>query len=323
MDNIKLDKADKTILTNLEFNARIKEKELAQLCHLSKDSIRYRIKKLEEQGLILGYSAFIDYTKLGRLSYKLYLKIQGSEADWIKLRAFFDSHPAIFARFESQTDWNFGVVYFAKSLYEYYLFERDLFTKFGHIIQNIELCHMLDASVFEPRILLDKKGKTFDLFGEVKETKLDDIDTKLLEQLLKDSSQPLIKLADHIQLSPDATKKRIQRLEKEQVIRKYITKIDYPKLGFEVYKVFIFVKEYTEEVEKSIISKLSSYNNTRNIIRMVGPWKLEVEFMCSNYDELFEIMKELRATFSENITSLNYSIFRNDVYYPSKKVISS
>jgi len=321
-DKIKLDKSDRTILTNLEFNARIKEKELANLCHLSKDSIRYRIKKLEEQKLITGYSAFIDYTKLGRLSYKLYLKIQGSEQDWKKLREFFDAHTPIFVRFESQTDWNFGVVYFAKSLIEYYLFERELYTKFGHIIQDMELCHMLDAMVFEPRILLNKKDKTFDLFGEVKETKIDEIDINLLEQLLVDSSQPLIKLSEKIQLSPDATKKRLQRLEKEKVIRRYTAKINYPRLGLEVYKVFIYVKEYTENVEKQLISKLSSYLSVRNIIRMVGPWKLEVEFMCSNYDNLFEIMKELRNSFSENITSLRYAIFRNDTYYPSNKIVS-
>ncbi|HLC54096.1 MAG TPA: Lrp/AsnC family transcriptional regulator [Candidatus Nanoarchaeia archaeon] len=320
---MKLDKSDKIILTHLEFNSRIKEKELANLCRLSKDSIRYRIKKLEEQGLILGYSALIDYTKLGCLSYKIYLKIQGSETDWSRLRSFLDSQPAVFVRFESQTDWNFGIGYFAKSLYDYYLFERSLFTKFGHIIQSSELCHMVDAAVFEPRMLLNKMGKEFNLFGGVKDNKIDSIDKILLEQLLRNSSQPLLKLAEHVKLSPDATKKRILGLEKEQIIRKYITKINYPKLGFETYKVFIFVKGYTEETEKKLIAKLSSYNSIRNIIRMVGPWKLEVEFMCNSYDDFFNLLKEIRTSFSENITSINYSIFRNDVYYPSKKVLSS
>lgn len=317
---MKLDKADKTILTNLEFNSRIREKELAKLCHLSKDSIRYRIKKLEEQGFILGYSAFIDYTKIGCLSYKLYLKIQGSEEDWARLRNFLDAQPAVMVRFESQTDWNFGISYFAKSLYDYYLFERSLFTKFGHIIRSSELCHMLDARVFEPRMLLEKRGKDFELFGELKEGKIDNIDTALLENLLKDSSQPLLALASKIRLSPDATKKRMQRLEKEQVMRRFLTKINYPKLGFEIYKVFIFVKEYTEEIEEKLIAKVSGYNSIRNVIRMVGPWKLEVEFACNNYDELANILKELRTSFSENITSINYSIFRDDVYYPSGKV---
>lgn len=316
---MRLDKSDKIILTSLDSNARITEKALATACHLSKDSIRYRIKKLEQEGLILGYSAFIDYTKLGCISYKIYLKIQGSETDWTRLRNFLDEDPSVFARFESQTDWNFGIAYFAKSLQEYYLFERSLFTKFGSIIQSSQLCHMVDATVFEPRMLLEKKGREYNLFGEVKKTEIDVLDTKLLEQLLHDSSQPLVKLAEHIKLSSDATKKRLLRLEREQVIRRYITTINYPKLGLETYKVFIFVKVYTEDVERELIAKISGYNNTRNIIRMVGPWKLEVEFMCSTYEELFNILKELRTSFKDNITSLTYTVFRNDVYYPAKR----
>ncbi len=317
---MEIDKSDKTILTQLEYNARIKEKELAKLCHLSKDAIRYRIRKLKAQNFILGHSCFVDYTKLGRTSYKLYLKTQGSEKDWAKLRFFLDEKPAIFARFESQSDWNFGLAYFAKTLNEFYLFERDLFSEFGHIIQSSELCHMVDASVFESRALLNSKTKSFPLFGEVVSTPVDDTDIKLLEILLKDSSGSLLSISENIKLSPDATKKRIQRLEREQVIRRYTSSINYQKLGFETYKVFIWVKEYTEDVEKRLLLQLHNYTNTRNIIRMVGPWKLEVEFICKNYDELSNIMKDLRVSFPDSITSINYAIFRGETYYPSKKI---
>lgn len=317
---MELDKADKIILTNLEFNARIKEKDLAKLCHLSKDTIRYRIKKLERNNIIVGYSALIDYTKLGKESYKLYLKIQGPEREWERFRKFLDSKPSIFVRFESQTDWNFAIAYFARSIQEYYIFERELFTHFGGIIQNSQLCHMVDAKIFEPRIMLERKDMEFDIFGEVREAVIDQTDRSILENVLKNSTQPLIELADKIKLSPDATKKRMLRLEKDQVIRRYTTQINYPLLGFETYKVFIFVNEYTEDVEKKILAKLAGYNNTRNIIRMVGAWKIEVEFICKTYNEFFNILKEIRSSFPDNITSINYGIFRNEVYYPSKKI---
>ena len=45
---IKLTKADKIILKNIAHNPRIFEKKLAQKCNLSKDSIRYRINRLEK-----------------------------------------------------------------------------------------------------------------------------------------------------------------------------------------------------------------------------------------------------------------------------------
>ncbi len=320
-DNKVLDKSDKIILSNLEYNARIKEKDMAKLCHLSKDAIRYRIKRLEDRNIISGYSCFVDYTKLGGICYKIYLKLQGSEKDWNNLRKFVDSFASIFSRFEAQSDWNFGIVYFAKSPYEYYSFERQLFTDFGHIIQSLELSQMLDAIVFEPNFLIEGKQRSFQLFGEIKKTDLDLIDRKIIELLLGDSSLHLSEIANSIHLSPDAIKKRIQRLEKEGVIKKYISNINYQKIGFEIYKVFIWVKEYTQDVEKRVIDKLSTYNNVRNIIRMIGSWKIEVEFVCKNYDEFYNVLKELRIFFPENITSLKYAIFRDNVYYPSRKLI--
>ena len=72
---IKLTKADKTILSLIEYNPTITEKKLAEKCHLSKDSVRYRLRRLEREDVIKGYSSILDYKKLGYDSYKLYLKL--------------------------------------------------------------------------------------------------------------------------------------------------------------------------------------------------------------------------------------------------------
>ena len=67
-----LDQIDKRILFELEKNARINDSALAKIVKKSKDSVRYRIKKLEEQKIITGYRTWIDYSKLGyRSSFKL------------------------------------------------------------------------------------------------------------------------------------------------------------------------------------------------------------------------------------------------------------
>jgi DNA-binding Lrp family transcriptional regulator len=317
---MKLDKRDKIILSTIEYDSRIKEKGLARLCHLSKDAIRYRVRKLESQKIITKYTCFVDYTKLGFVSYKLYLKIRGSEKDWTALRAFLDRKPNVLVRFEAQSDWNFGIGYFARSLYDYYAFELELFSKFESIIQNSELCQMVDVLFFEPKIFMGGSAETFKLFDGVRNGQVDSKDIKLMEMLLGDSRLSLLELAKGIGLSSDSTKKRMMRLENEGIITRYLTLIDHQKLGFEIYKVFISVRDYTDSVEKELMAQLASYKNIRNIIRIVGPWKLEVELICSSYDEFFGILKELRIKFPDNIASLTYAIFRNDTYYPSGKI---
>ena len=72
---IKLSRKDEIILANIQFDTRITAKKLAKLCHLSKDGIKYRLKRLESLGIIDKYTNWIDYKKLGHQSYKLYLKL--------------------------------------------------------------------------------------------------------------------------------------------------------------------------------------------------------------------------------------------------------
>ena len=71
----KLDKIDCRILFELDKNARIADTKLAKLVLKSKESVRYRINRLQEQGIIQGFTTWIDPTKLGFISAKIYLNL--------------------------------------------------------------------------------------------------------------------------------------------------------------------------------------------------------------------------------------------------------
>jgi calcineurin-like phosphoesterase len=92
-------------------------------------------------------------------------------------------------------------------------------------------------------------------------------------------------------------------------------------LGFEKYKLFIYTKNYSDEVEKELIAFLKSKKNTINLIRILGPWKLEVEFLIKEHDDFDKILSEMQKKFEKNIQKLDYSIFRNEVRFPSEKLL--
>ncbi|MFB6347035.1 MAG: Lrp/AsnC family transcriptional regulator [bacterium] len=63
-DNV--DEHDEAILKLLQENARhLSSGEISEKIDLSASAVRKRIKKLEDQGIIKGYSADIDYEKSG------------------------------------------------------------------------------------------------------------------------------------------------------------------------------------------------------------------------------------------------------------------
>lgn len=60
-----MDKIDKKLLSILESNARISMKQLADKVFLTSPAVSARIERLERAGIITGYKAIIDPSKLG------------------------------------------------------------------------------------------------------------------------------------------------------------------------------------------------------------------------------------------------------------------
>lgn len=60
------DEIDLTLLEILQKNGRTRRSDLAEVVGLSLPSVSDRLRKLEEQGIILGYHAVLDHKKMGR-----------------------------------------------------------------------------------------------------------------------------------------------------------------------------------------------------------------------------------------------------------------
>lgn len=61
-----IDRIDRRIVDELRRNARISWRELGERVHLAPSSVADRVRKLEESGLITGYTAVVDPVALGR-----------------------------------------------------------------------------------------------------------------------------------------------------------------------------------------------------------------------------------------------------------------
>lgn len=60
-----LDETDIKILQALQLSAKVNTKELSEQLHISKTPIYERIKRLENDGYIKGYTALVDNKKVG------------------------------------------------------------------------------------------------------------------------------------------------------------------------------------------------------------------------------------------------------------------
>lgn len=63
--NITLDGIDRMLLNYLQENARLSNAELARRVELSPPGLQKRLRKLEESGVIDGYTALVNYEAVG------------------------------------------------------------------------------------------------------------------------------------------------------------------------------------------------------------------------------------------------------------------
>jgi DNA-binding Lrp family transcriptional regulator len=62
---MELDKTDVKILKALALDARLSSRQIAKQCEISIGTALSRMKRMEHEGIIKGYSALLDHEKLG------------------------------------------------------------------------------------------------------------------------------------------------------------------------------------------------------------------------------------------------------------------
>ena len=62
---MRLDETDVEILKALTLDARLSSRQIAKQCGISIGTVLSRIKKMENEGIIRGYSVLLDHEKLG------------------------------------------------------------------------------------------------------------------------------------------------------------------------------------------------------------------------------------------------------------------
>src|SRR3989344_1316436 len=73
---VKLDMKDTRILYELDMNARQPLSKIARRGGLSKEVVNYRIRSMEKEGIIEGYYAALDLSRMGYMFCRLFIKFQ-------------------------------------------------------------------------------------------------------------------------------------------------------------------------------------------------------------------------------------------------------
>jgi len=129
-----IDAVDKKILQQLTQHARTEYTQLTKTTKLSANAVKYRIKNLEQSGIIQGYTISVDYNALGYQFYNLQLKINALEDK--TLLSYITNHPNIlyYYKYIGQENWDMDLGIIVKSVEELRKTIIDIKKDFGDIL---------------------------------------------------------------------------------------------------------------------------------------------------------------------------------------------
>lgn len=123
--------------------------------------------------------------------------------------------------------------------------------------------------------------------------KIDDLDLKIIKELQRDGRMSYRDIADKIKVSEGTVYNRVNKLQKEKVIKRFIPEIDYVKLG---YGVSVLIGVMTEGGKLPAIErKIGESPNVNAVYDVTGEYDAIIVAQFKSSEELNDFVKNLAA----------------------------
>ena len=296
-----LNKVDRKILYELDVNARQPLNSIAKKLRINKDTLKYRIKRMEEEKIILGYQAFVNHGKLGFFGTRFNLKLQNTtpeiEEDIIKT---IKENPKVgfFVSVEGSVDYSIWVV--TKSIQELNEFWQNLQEKFQLYLQEVKIGIYTKIDHYPRTSLIDKKNNTisFPFYTIDSPEKIENVELKLLKLISRNARLSIIELARQLNITPKTAASKIKNLEKRGIISGYSIILNVEKLGYQYYKLHIDLQNTTPQLLRKWNQFLLMHPYVAYRDYVIGGNSTEIEIQLPGEKELREFIDEMKREFS-------------------------
>jgi Lrp/AsnC family leucine-responsive transcriptional regulator len=308
-----LDIKDRKILYELDLNARQSLTQIGKKVGLKKDVVSYRLKRLQDEGIIKNFWTAINTFKLGYLVFRIYITFQyvnqNVKNEIIQKFVDYKNSWTVYSTIRSEVD--LGVIVWVKNIYEFYKFWEDILDEYEDYFEKSVVSIYTRAVCYKKSYLIpditEKSNRKMYMAtsGEPRVT-IDKIDYSLLNEIAINARIPLIELADRLGYSSQTIKYRISNLIKKGVIQAFRVNLDIKKLELQKYKADIYLKKHKRK--KEIIEYLEKKPYFEGLNLVVGWADIEPEFIVKNVKELNQILAEIDNEFPNSIKKQNYWI---------------
>ena len=289
-----MDKKDEKILVELIKNSRISFNQLAKKVGVSREVATYRVTKLVEAKIITDFYPVITIEKLGYFRNGCWMQLKNiDEAEEDVFFSFLKEHPFITCAGIIVGKWNIAFDIISKDRAHLVRIIQEILNKAGRHIGSYIIANSSAEQEFYPTKIIGIAEKD-ETISSNKLIKLDQTDKHLLSLLSENSRADYVALSSKMNLSANAVKYRIKRLEAVGILEQYTIAVDTTQLGFEFYNLQIKLDQGAEE--KHLKEFLRKHPKVVYFYKYLGNenWDLDIGILAKNSYDLRRIIMEFR-----------------------------
>jgi DNA-binding Lrp family transcriptional regulator len=309
---VDLDLKDRKILYELDLNCRQSNTQIGKKVGLKKDIVSYRIKRMQDEGVITNFWTAINTFKLGYQVYRFYINFQYvSSSIKEKIIQHFINYRNVWAVISLKAEIDFDVIIWVKDIYELYQFWNKTLDEFEDFFAKITMSVYVEAFNYKKSFLLPNLNEKEDRLlyrtaCDGKSVEIDKIDYALLNEMAVNARIPLIDLAKKLKISSQAVNYRLNKLMKNDVIEAFRVNVDLATFDLQHYKLDIYLRDHKERNAIWNYIKEKPFCDTLNVA--IGWCDLEFELIVENVDQLGKIMDDLYSRFPNAIKKQTFWI---------------
>lgn len=288
-----LTKKEEKVIYYLDLNVRMPITKLSKIIKINRNTLEYNIKKLTQEGIIIGYYIHPIYNIFDKIYLKYYIKIK-KNIKLFNLKEFYNHDQIIWIGktsgrwdyiFTIKINNNYEIKNIIKIIDKYFeIKDKEMTIVEKGITTNEKWTHIKDIKKIIKGDILTKK------------IEIDKIESKIIKKLEENPKIGILELSKEINISPETIRKKFKRINK---LIDYKVRINYRKIGFNYYHILINLSN--KEKKEEIMNYLINNNTCIAVLEQIGKYDVQAEIIIRKYDELLNILSELNKKFSENI----------------------
>ncbi len=313
-----IDLTDRKILLEMDTNARATFSEIGKRLRIGKNNVQYRVKRLLEDGVIKKFVTQFSLGTLGLFLGKIYIQLSGlTKENEEDLYRYLLNDKRIIWVAKTEGRWDLMVGAYVESIQQFNEIKTAFFKKYDQYITSYDVVFLAEGHTSQRTYLLNKKTPQISpqkvgVFMGKKKSEIDSKDKKILHLVSNNACFNYIDIAKKLNMNIKTAQKRIKHLEDSGVIQGYVTFLDTKKIGYNFFKLCIYLQNYQPKFN-SFLNYCLELPNAVHVIESLGPWEIELEIETETMEEFYKIIHDIKNNFPDIIKKTESVIISHEM----------